>query len=417
MKNVISKVISIVLILATLMVALIITTIYINESSLTDSTVINVAGRQRMLSQKIIQEVLYYTQQPDRDLNRVYELIGEFEMGLENLIYGSEEKGIFSAPSITILESLEGVKKQWQPLKDRFDGIDKLKSEVSAQSEAFLLLTPKFFQATFEVAHMMERRRLPQRMVVDAENQIGLANSMVILASSYLATTNEKALDEFYSTVESYAGTLDGFANTDMIVHGSILALLADNQLLWEGFHDAVIKAVSGKKLLAQEVHEIYSMSNELLVMLEKTIEEYTKYSQKIRNIMQWVQYLFALLLVVALVYSLILVAQMKEYFGGFNRHIRDINNIVDLDSQDIDERSADDMESFVKKIGALLATTKKIHCEIEHIKSEASDPAGDKGAGNVAAADSGEYINKVAELLKNLQIELDKLAVKSKDK
>lgn len=430
MKNIVSKVIFIATLIATVTATLIITTVYINESSLTDSTVMNVAGRERMLSQKITQEILYFAQQPSADLGTLKSLIEQFETGLEDLINGNEAKGIFAAPNIKILERLENAKKLWHPLNERFNDIVKTKAEIAAQSESFLLLTPKFFQATLEVAQMMERRRLPQRMVVDAENQIGLANSVIILASSYLATADEQTLNEFYSTVESYSGMLDGFANTDMIVHGSILALLADNQLLWEGFHDAVIKAVSGKKQLIDEVQNIYADSTNLLAALESMVNEYTVYSEKIRTILQWVQYLFAALLVVALGYSLILIWQIREHFNQFIKHskelagapLSDLAKGIEMEEGmegELKEASGH-INSFALKVGTLLSASEKISKELERISDEIGEELNTNsenslGKSETIAIDSTENMNKTTQLLSNLKKELDNLIVDKK--
>lgn len=318
MKNIVRKAVVISSIIALSTIALITTTIYINERTQSDKIVLDLTDKERLLSQKIVQEIFYYAQQPKGDINRLNSLIDDFEIGLEDLINGNNEKGIYPPPSIETYERIKNAKRVWLSLKEQASEIGKTKEEVVAQSENFLQLTPRFFQATLEVAQMMERRRLPQRMVIEAENQIGLANNVVILSASYLATADENTLNELYSTIESYAATLDGFSNTDLIVHGSILALLADNQLLWEGFQDATIRAVSGKKRLIDKVQKIYLESSSFFASIEMIASEYSSHSQKIITILQWIQYISFVLLIIAFGYSIYLIWQIKEYCSQF---------------------------------------------------------------------------------------------------
>lgn len=422
MKNIVSKMIFIAFSIAMVTATLIITTVYINESSLTDATVINVAGRERMLSQKITQEILYITAQPKKDFTLLNELIGEFEHGLLMLIDGNTDLGIYHAPSEEILTKLENAKKLWHSLKERFDLIAKTKDEILGQTENFLQLTPKFQQSTLEVAQMMNRRRLPQKMVIEAENQVGLANSIVLLASSYLATGDENTLNEFYSTIDSYASTLEGFANTDLIVHGSILALLADNQFAWEGYHDAVLKAVSGKKQLVVEVQKIYNESAILLSSLEEMVSAYTTYSEKIRMILQWVQYLFTALLIAVLGYSFLLIWQMKEHFSLFITKSKNLSTASFEELKDLNLGEGLDLELkeagehinlFAHRVEELLKITSKISAELEILGDTIGEKVADSAGKSLTksesiAIDSIENMSKTIQLLSSLKKELD---------
>lgn len=84
---------------------------------------INVAGRQRMLSQKAAKEFCLILSGRSVDANRkaLSDTVALFETSLAALMVGDDDMGLPPAPTDDIQNQLETVKALWEPLKAIFD--------------------------------------------------------------------------------------------------------------------------------------------------------------------------------------------------------------------------------------------------------------------------------------------------------
>ena len=108
---------------------------------------IDVAGRQRMLTQKAVKEACMMTVSPDPALygDRLSETIELFDLSLKALRDGYEDVGVIPAPSREIDRKLQEVAGLWEPLKSMLDRAaegqvlsDRDLSRVARMSEPLL---------------------------------------------------------------------------------------------------------------------------------------------------------------------------------------------------------------------------------------------------------------------------------------
>lgn len=86
------------------------------KGTATDSKVINIAGRERMLSQKMSKEVMEYHLVPTAEAKSSLQgTHDEFEAALNGLINGSEELGLPKTTNSEIVTQLQKVSDIWQP--------------------------------------------------------------------------------------------------------------------------------------------------------------------------------------------------------------------------------------------------------------------------------------------------------------
>lgn len=83
------------------------------------SKLINIAGRQRMLTQKMVKEFLFVKAGINVNSNKanLAKTINLFDSTLESLINGNQESSIPKAPSKEISLKLQEVKALWEPFK------------------------------------------------------------------------------------------------------------------------------------------------------------------------------------------------------------------------------------------------------------------------------------------------------------
>ncbi len=101
-------------ILIILMLSVITTTIYLNKQNTKDALVVNIVGKQRMLTQKIAKNVFYIHYTNSKDFYELNSAVDEFIRGLNILRHGSQDKEIPSVPTHKISQQLLEVNKKWE---------------------------------------------------------------------------------------------------------------------------------------------------------------------------------------------------------------------------------------------------------------------------------------------------------------
>lgn len=97
-----------------LMLSTIAITIYLNQQNVKDALIINIAGKQRMLTQKISKNVFYINYNSNKDFYELNAAAAEFIRGLNILKHGDENKKIHSAPTQKIKNQITEITTLWQ---------------------------------------------------------------------------------------------------------------------------------------------------------------------------------------------------------------------------------------------------------------------------------------------------------------
>ncbi len=114
-KNKIStKIKSLGILFFVLMISVIATTIYLNNKSKKDALIINIAGKQRMLTQNISKNVFYLSQHKDSSFVELENSITEFIYNLNSLRDGNQLSGIQKAPTTEIANQLVKIEILWK---------------------------------------------------------------------------------------------------------------------------------------------------------------------------------------------------------------------------------------------------------------------------------------------------------------
>ncbi len=304
-------------------ITLIVVTILLNKESKTDAQVLNIAGKQRMLSQRSIKETYHLLNNPLRDRGHLEQTVAQFEANLADLMRGNEAEAIYLPPTTDVADALSDAQRTWGELRTMMKQLKEQQAQIALETETFLQMVPQLQEATEEVAFIVERRRMNRTMQQETRAQSGVLNLVVLMASAYLANPLEEHYEEFYNALNNYDSVLGSLANHDGFLHGSILALVSDNQLLWESFRDSVINAVEGRRTLIADQGEMAKQGEALLEALERAAVFYAHHATSNRIWLERVQYLFALLLALVVLYTLYLLWGMRDHIRSFVAHAR----------------------------------------------------------------------------------------------
>ncbi|QOY54134.1 type IV pili methyl-accepting chemotaxis transducer N-terminal domain-containing protein [Candidatus Sulfurimonas marisnigri] len=99
--------------LTVLMISVIGTTIYLNQQNTKDALVVNIVGKQRMLTQKIAKNIFYIYHSSNKDFTELDSAANEFINGLKILEHGDKDKEILAVNTYSISTQLKNVNKLW----------------------------------------------------------------------------------------------------------------------------------------------------------------------------------------------------------------------------------------------------------------------------------------------------------------
>lgn len=96
-----------------LITSVIATTIYLNQQNIKDALTINIAGKQRMLTQKIAKNVFYINYDSTQDFSELDKACDEFNSGLNILKNTDNNKKVLAVPTDEISNQLTLVSNLW----------------------------------------------------------------------------------------------------------------------------------------------------------------------------------------------------------------------------------------------------------------------------------------------------------------
>ena len=112
-SNISTKIKIIGILFALLMTSIIATTIYLNNKNEKDAMIINIAGKQRMLTQNISKNIFYLYSNPKSSQNELDSSIEEFIYNLESLKGGNSLGKLKEAPNIQIDRQMLQIEYLW----------------------------------------------------------------------------------------------------------------------------------------------------------------------------------------------------------------------------------------------------------------------------------------------------------------
>ena len=121
-----------------LMTSIIVTTIYLNEKNKKDALVINIAGKQRMLTQNISKNIFYLYHNENNSYSELDSSTIEFIYNLNSLKDGNSLTGILKAPTDEIAKQLSKVEILWNNFHKNIEDFKKQTQKRDINNETIL---------------------------------------------------------------------------------------------------------------------------------------------------------------------------------------------------------------------------------------------------------------------------------------
>lgn len=144
-------------ILVVTMFTVIFSTIFLNNKMSKDSLTINIAGKQRMLTQKITKNIYYINQINEVNFVDLDKAVSSFEFGLDTLTDGNKLLGIADAPTTDIKNQISEIVVLWNSFKKN---IDQFKNAVINKNDNLKVASMRYIivsndELLFEVDNLV----------------------------------------------------------------------------------------------------------------------------------------------------------------------------------------------------------------------------------------------------------------------
>ncbi|HIE35420.1 MAG TPA: hypothetical protein EYP79_04410 [Campylobacterales bacterium] len=361
--------------LSLVIVAIVASVIYINQKSKNDSIVVNIAGKQRMLTQKISKEVFRLKTAKDIDLSELNEALALFDKNLKSLIKGDKKKGIFSPPTQEIKEQLQKVEELWIQFKKRVKKFKELILKIEVKKSFVITKNEQLLKISDRVVKEMVNLNIDPNFVDIAGRQRMLSQRMIYFLLLYLNDPEPKYYKEFYETLNLYDSTLKKFIT---IEKNSLKNILKENNKFWQDYSAYLKDLIELQKELNSIVNYIYQFNNVLLNGMDQAVSMYAIYSQKQRTLLENIENTLAFIAFLIIFYSYFLIRNIQKHFEKF---LEKSKTFIVFDKEHKVCENGDEftiaskrLESFIQEVDRMIIDAQKAIKTSEYLAKELSD-------------------------------------------
>lgn len=340
-------------------------TVYLNNKTTQDANIVNVSGKQRMLTQKIAKEILLYDHVSQHLQDELEKSIKEFDDSLNDLYLGNIQRGLYAPPTQGIKSSLEVIINIWNDFhQDIVVFLEKRKlskeyhNKLIDQDKLLLQLSEDIIQQaiTLDVNLNTLDKIAKQRM---------LTQKMLLHINGFAVDRNKSDFKSFYETLDSFEKTILFFKDYSNIQNSSELLVTLDKisselELFKEDANGFVDNEVSLERLL----DKIAIKNIILLNSVDELVSAYSLYSKEQRKFLQNFQYIAILISILFISYAFALILNIQSLFESFVSRSKEISNLTTpnkpvmfAEGEETDELSvaSKHIDSFTKDINQII--------------------------------------------------------------
>ncbi|MDD3343051.1 MAG: type IV pili methyl-accepting chemotaxis transducer N-terminal domain-containing protein [Sulfurospirillaceae bacterium] len=348
--------------LSFVIICIIVLTVMMNQMSKKDSYIINIAGKERMLSQKMSKEVFSIVYRHSYDFRELRSAVSLFENSLNDLLYGNDAKGIYAPQNEMIQAKLEEVMEYWKPFKDEVEGLEMGIEAVRPDIEVLTGRIEKLLFLSDAVVQNMVRANLSNVHIDLSGRQRMLSQRMGLYVNRYLRLNNAQDLLIYRDAKTLYDKTIKSFLEDPAVKNSpEVYAIVKETNTYWEDYSIFLEKMLSKEAKINKHLTYIYEKNIQLLNAMDDAVWLYTDHSEYKNELFLKFQYLALLIGFVIIVYAFVMTKEVIEHLESFvqkakelaNGDISSIGSGVHLheDSEDELKEASTHISQFVNKV------------------------------------------------------------------
>ncbi len=304
-------------------------TIYLNQKQEGDSYIINIAGRQRMLSQKITKEIFYIKSSENFDFQNLNEDIEIFEKNLYILIDGNEKLGVYKPPNNDIENKLKMVLSLWKPFKEK---IIQLESDIKGVKKDKEIMMNKFddiLKISDKVVKKMVKERLPGHYIDLSGRQRMLSQRMGLYLVRYIDTFSQNYYYTYYEAMKMYDRTIQSFIKDKSIKEkNELYQTVSKNFEYWKKFKLYINNLIAKESKIDTNMTYIHNNNTKLLKTMDEAVWLYTDYSKEKTNFIKNFLYISGVLALLIIFFTYFTARALERHMENFVKRAKELSTI-----------------------------------------------------------------------------------------
>lgn len=354
--------------LSFIIVCVITLTVVMNERSKKDSLIINIAGKQRMLTQKMSKEIFYIKYKQSTDFRELNSAIDLFDNNLHDLIKGNSAKGIYLPQNTKIKTKLEEVNSLWIPFRSEVEKIRKAVAFIKNDLETLTGRTTSLLSESDKVVKIMVKNSMSGEFIDLSGRQRMLSQRMGLFVERYLRTDNEEDYLQFVKAKNLYNETINRFINNKEVQNiPEVYNRVEKTYKYWKAHEKYILKILQIENNINDSISYIYEKNIKLLNTMDAAVWLYTEYSEEKNSMFIKFQYISLIVALIIILFSYILSREIVNHINDFVNRTKalesdDINSLnhrhirVDEESEDELIEASNYLSNFVKKVNVAMS-------------------------------------------------------------
>ncbi len=354
--------------LSFIIVCVITLTVVMNERSKKDSLIINIAGKQRMLTQKMSKEIFYIKYKQSTDFRELNSAVDMFENNLHDLIHGNSAKGIYPPQNIKIKSKLEEVNALWIPFRGEISKIKKDVISIKSDLESLVERTTALLNESDKIVKIMVKNSMNGNFIDLSGRQRMLSQRMGLFAERYLRTDHKEDYLKFIKARNQYNETIIGFINDKEVqALPEVYNHVEKTYKEWKEYEKYLLGILRVENSINNSISYIYEKNIKLLNTMDAAVWLYTEYSEEKNSLFIKFQYISLIIALVIILFSFILSREIVNHINDFVDRTKalesdDINSLNHVHIR-VNEKSEDELveasnylSKFVKKVNVAMS-------------------------------------------------------------
>ncbi|WP_300668112.1 type IV pili methyl-accepting chemotaxis transducer N-terminal domain-containing protein [Helicobacter sp. UBA3407] len=367
---------------------MILSVIFINQLGIQDGYIINIAGKERMLTQKITKEIFLINSQNSQDYTALNLALEEFENNLNTLRFGNPQKNINPPTKTTIITKLEAITTQWTHFKTIVEDFKSTSSKLYEDRKFLDENNIKMLFLSDNIVKAMVESKMPAHLIDDSGRQRMLTQRMAYLMTRYFHIWDDKSYRAFKESHALYHTIITNFYQNANYKHFPKLAKsIQEAYEFWQTYSKHIDNVLNLQEHIVEDLKQITSQNTAILNEIDWTVNLYSDISIHQRAYLEKFQYVAAFIMILLGFYSIYNLLNIRAHLGRFLQKTKllasgklnqNLTEAIQLEGESELSQASQNLSHFLQSLEQTKETSKQaIHLseliseEIENISEE----------------------------------------------
>ncbi|CAM2865489.1 type IV pili methyl-accepting chemotaxis transducer N-terminal domain-containing protein [Helicobacter burdigaliensis] len=298
MKKIITRLVVVGILIAFCVGVMMASILLINQRSIQDGIVINIVGKQRMLSQMIAKEVFMNYFQDNENYKTLKGAIEEFEANLVFLESNDYKNAIKTSSREEINKKLAKIRKIWSDYKQQVEDFMRLNKQV------------------YESKEFVDQNKIAILQKIKIETLRMMIENMCSALAHYMVKWDERYYEAFkrdYKAMEDFMQDLQKRSKTEKFEKD-----FEESKKAWEILALHLNNVAKVQKELSIVLKDITKTNMELLAKIDETTNYYSKISVLKRAYLEKFQFVAFLIMLILASYALKIILDIRAHLKQF---------------------------------------------------------------------------------------------------